>query len=117
MKNIIYEELTNEGFFYIKPYFFNNNGTLIEIKTRADRENKIMNLSFISVINKRQLHGTKTMELLTSIADKYNYSMRLTVSSKFGTPKNVLRKFYKKFGFVSHSSDKDVMIREPNGII
>ena len=113
MKDIIYEELINEGFFYIRPYFFNNNGTLIEIKTRADGENKIMNLSFISVVNKRQGYGTKTMELLTNIADKHNYSMRLIISSKFGTSKKVLRKFYKKFGFVSCSYDKDIFVREP----
>lgn len=113
MKNVIYKELNKEGFFYIEPYFFNNNGILIEIRTRTDGKSKIIDLSFIKVINQRQGYGTKTMELLTNIADKYNYSIRLIISSKFGVPKRVLRKFYKKFGFASCSYDKDIFVREP----
>ena len=110
MEKLIYEELIKEGFFYFKPSFINNDGNIVEVYVR---EYKTIHLSFIKVLKQRQGNGTKIMNLLTRIADKYGYTIDLSISSKFGTPKKVLRKFYEKFGFIQSSNDKDKYIRKP----
>lgn len=111
MKELIYEELDRNGYTYIKPFYINDDGSAIEIWVYDDF--KTIHLTFIKTWVQRQGYGTKIMEFLTNIADKYGYTMKLTIDSRFGTPKKVLRKFYGKFGFVQSSNDKDKYIRKP----
>lgn len=77
---------------------------------------KVLHIDFIGVTAKGQGRGTKLMQTLTSLSDKYNYAIQLEVCPKFGVPKRILIKFYKSFGFVKCKGTKDKYERIPKTI-
>lgn len=106
---IINELKFNYGFFFIEEFLISNEGVKLELHFR-DRE---MRLAYIGVLEeeRRQGKGNKTMEILISLADKYDYDIDLQLDTQFGIKKNVLEKFYKNFGFIKNNYD-DIYIRE-----
>lgn len=53
------------------------------------------------------------MNTLLSLADKYTYSIDLSIDPKFGVSRKVLVKFYGKFGFVQNKQFKSQFERLP----
>jgi hypothetical protein len=57
--------------------------------------------------------GTKIMERLTKVADQNNWQLALTPSDSFGSSKNRLEVFYRRFGFIKNAGrNKDYEIMQ-----
>lgn len=91
----------------------------IEIYNVYEFDDKI-SIDLIKVKDKNKGTGTNIMKDLCSYADKNNKIIILTPSDEFGSNKNELIKFYKKFGFVENKDENKIfgifeeMYREPN---
>lgn len=94
---LINELRYNYGFYQIGPFLINDSYDKLELAT-IDIESLLF-LHFIGVKNKQVGRGTEIMKLMCKLADKYDYEIQLKVDEKQGTPKKVLEKFYRKFGF------------------
>lgn len=90
---------------------YNNLG--IELDIYGDE--KLAHLSLIRVPKELRNKGyaTKAMNNIIKIADKFGTTITLSPTSEFGSSKQMLIAFYKKFGFVSNSgSNKDYRISD-----
>ena len=79
-------------------------------------EKKSLHLAFISVPEdkRQQGYGHQMMKMLTTLADKYEYTVNLNVDAKFGVGKRILTRFYKAHGFLKQTSyGKDYFERIP----
>jgi GNAT superfamily N-acetyltransferase len=105
----------NHNYVLLEPFLISNNSKL-ELQINDHR--KVIHIAYIGVTEslRKQGYGSQIMETLTSLADKYGYSMDLDIVPKFGVNKTVLRKFYKKHGFVTKEGyNKDYMVRPLRG--
>ncbi len=77
--------------------------------------NTIVRISDIESMKKGS--GTKAMELICDLADKYKTTIELTAFGYSDTPTDALVSWYKKFGFFAKNEDDDDgvdMARHPN---
>lgn len=96
----------NFNFIYLFPFLVGGmTGDKLEL--RINNDEKIVWLNFIGVSEPKQGRGTKLMENFAAICDKYGYTAFLQVDPKFGVPKRVLVKFYKRFGFEKDANHHD----------
>lgn len=79
----------------------------IEIYNVYEFNDKI-SIDLIKVKDKNKGTGSNIMKDLCSYADKSNKTIILTPSDEFGSDKNALIKFYKKFGFVENDGDDKI---------
>jgi len=112
---ILLELRFNYGYLHIGPFLMGKEGNKFELLFRSfDKE---IHLAFIGVPegSQQQGIGTEMMNILTTLADKYHYSIDLNIDPKFGVTKEVLHSFYQRFGFVSSEPEDDTyMIRKYN---
>lgn len=112
---IINELRVHHNFLHMYPILVNKyTGDTLELSVLGNL--KILHIDFIGVTQKRQGRGTKLMGILTSLSDKYNYTLQLEVYPKFGVSKKTLLRFYKSFGFVHCKGSKDKYERIPNKV-
>lgn len=111
--NPIYRELRYlHGYLHLGPYLIHHQtGDKFELLIRED-EKKIY-LNFICVTDQQQGRGTQMMNLLVSLADRYDYKIILQVAPKFGVGKRILVRFYKRFGFLPRNKSNVVYERTP----
>lgn len=107
----------NHNYLYIRPYLFDN-VTYGKFELYPYDDKKKIHIAYIGVGEERRRTGigTKMMKLITELADKYGYTLDLTVEPKFGVGKRVLNKFYKSHGFVfdkGRFEDNRHMVRKP----
>lgn len=112
---ILNEFRFNFGYIYLGNFLIDmNTGAKFELHLNDD---STIHLAFIGVPDdkREQRLGTKMMEQLTYIADKYQYAVQLNIEPKFGVGKKVLKGFYKKHGFKETSMYKynAEMVRKP----
>lgn len=88
----------------------NGNDVTIHLEEKADN----IYLSLLKVKTAKQGTGTKTMKLLSELADKYNQKLTLAITSEFGVSKEVLKDFYERFGFVLDKNSDQFFTRIPN---
>ncbi|MFV1457373.1 N-acetyltransferase [Bacillus mycoides] len=125
MSGIFVENLTSEpvinelrfnfGYLYLGNFLIDmTTGAKFELHINDD---STIHLAFIGVPDDKREKGlgTKMMEQLTYIADKYQYDVQLNIEPKFGVGKKVLKGFYKKYGFKETSMYKNnaEMVRKP----
>jgi hypothetical protein len=60
----------------------------------------------IAVDNPGQGTGTDIMGKICAWSDQYGYTLALSPTSEWGTPKAVLRRWYKQFGFTDNTGSK-----------
>jgi ribosomal protein S18 acetylase RimI-like enzyme len=92
------------------------NGSKLELhitNITGEYAEKNIHLAFIGIVedSRKQGMGNKLLKIVTDLADKYGYSMDLDVDTKFGMKKSVLKKFYKKHGFIQCKERIDRMYR------
>jgi ribosomal protein S18 acetylase RimI-like enzyme len=105
----------NYGYIYLHPFLIQGQ-TGLKLELKEYPQEKRLHLAFIGVAedSRQQGQGNEAMEMLNSIADKYGYDIDLQVEAKFGVGKRVLKKFYKKHGYVEHKH-LDSFIRKYKG--
>ena len=105
---IINELRFNYGFILLGQFLINGQtGTKLELHVtniQGKFATKEIHVGFIGVIDdsRQKGEGHRTMNILTTLADKYGYDMNLDIDTKFGMKKSVLKKFYKSHGFVDN---------------
>ncbi|PES55529.1 GNAT family N-acetyltransferase [Bacillus cereus] len=113
--NLLINELRfNHNYLYMGKFLIQSQtGAKFEIHEINDEH---IFIAFIGVPteDRRQGLGTQMMEELTRIADTHGFKLSLNIAPKFGVGKKVLKKFYKKHGFVESEWYKNnaEMIRE-----
>ncbi|WP_144537540.1 GNAT family N-acetyltransferase [Bacillus thuringiensis] len=113
--NLLINELRfNHNYLYMGKFLVQSQtGTKFEIHEINDEH---IFIAFIGVPteDRRRGLGTQMMEELTRIADTHGFKLSLNIDPKFGVGKRVLKKFYKKHGFVESEWYKNnaEMIRE-----
>ncbi|MFI8677643.1 MULTISPECIES: GNAT family N-acetyltransferase [Bacillus cereus group] len=113
--NLLINELRfNHNYLYMGKFLIQSQtGAKFEIHEINDEH---IFIAFIGVPteDRRQGLATQMMEELTRIADKHGFKLSLNIDPKFGVGKRVLKKFYKKHGFVESEWYKNnaEMIRE-----
>jgi GNAT superfamily N-acetyltransferase len=82
-------------------------------KIEGEFETKEIHLSYIGVERNSRRKGIahKHLQILTTLADRYEYTMDLEIDEKFGMDKEVLRKFYASHGFITDEYREDKMYR------
>ena len=84
-----------------------------------DNSIEVASIKIIDKNKRKQGLGSALMTEITNLCDKYGLICTLTPEAT-ETPKSVLLRFYKKFGFVSNMGRKrdfrfrNTMIRQPN---
>jgi ribosomal protein S18 acetylase RimI-like enzyme len=113
--NPILRELRfNYNFLHLEPNLIGLENNKLELK--VDDKRKHIHIAFIGVGEKDRKKGigSKMMNILTNLADKYQYSIDLDVDPQFGVKKNVLIHFYSKFGFINPpNTSKNRLARKP----
>jgi hypothetical protein len=61
--------------------------------------------------------GTAILSSLIAVADTNGWNLALTPDDCYGTPLDVLKKFYGKFGFDANSSYEELMIRKAKNLL
>jgi ribosomal protein S18 acetylase RimI-like enzyme len=105
----------NHGYIYLHPFLIQGQ-TGLKLELNEYPQQKRLHLAFIGVAedSRQQGQGNEIMEILNNIADKYGYDIDLQVEAKFGVGKRVLKKFYKKHGYVKYKH-ADSFIRKCKG--
>jgi hypothetical protein len=87
-------------------------------KIDGDFYTRNIHLSFIGVNknNRRKGMGHKHLQILTTLADRYEYTMDLEIDEKFGMNKEMLRRFYSSHGFIIDDYREDKMYRPIKGV-
>ncbi|MEG7882871.1 GNAT family N-acetyltransferase [Bacillus paranthracis] len=111
---LINELRFNHNYLYMGKFLIQSQtGAKFEIHEINDEH---VFIAFIGVPTEKrgQGLGTQIMEELTRIADTHGFKLSLNIDPKFGVGKRVLKKFYKKHGFVESEWYKNnaEMIRE-----
>jgi len=85
----------------------------VQIDTYVSRTKPSIHLAFINIPeDKRQAGiGTEIMREVVAVADQFDCAIKLTPFEGFGTPFDVLEKFYESFGF--EWVLEDIMVRVP----
>lgn len=115
--NLLINELRfNHNYLYMGKFLIKSQtGAKFEIHEINDEH---VFIAFIGVPTEKRGEGlgTQMMEELTRIADTHGFKLSLNIDPKFGVGKRVLKKFYKKHGFVESEWYKNSaeMIREAN---
>jgi GNAT superfamily N-acetyltransferase len=99
-------------------------GIVLELYYVNSEYGPALKLPLIKVPDKmqRQGKGTQAMKAIVNYADEKGYRIFLTPSTDWGSSKTGLLRFYKSFGFVTHSGKnrdyhfKDDMVRMPNSL-
>ncbi|HHT7008843.1 TPA: GNAT family N-acetyltransferase [Bacillus cereus] len=113
--NLLINELRfNYNYLYMGKFLIQSQtGSKFEIHEINDEH---VFIAFIGVPTEQrgQGLGTQMMEELTCIADTHGFKLSLNIDPKFGVGKGVLKKFYKKHGFVESEwyQNSAEMIRE-----
>jgi ribosomal protein S18 acetylase RimI-like enzyme len=96
----------NHGYIFLRPFLIQGQtGLKLELKEYPNE--KRLHLAYIGVLEeyRQQGHGNEIMKIMTDIADRYGYLIDLEIQAKFGVTKTVLKKFYKKHGFVKKGDE------------
>jgi predicted GNAT family N-acyltransferase len=110
------------GYMHIGWFLINGEDSVkLELHvTKIDGElyTRNIHLAFIGIenANRRKGMGHKHMQILTTLADRYKYTMDLEIDEKFGMNKETLRKFYSSHGFIVDKYEENKMYRPVKGV-